>query len=312
VPLGTRDYFDFLAFMVRHGLSMATIFTILRQLFGEYFGRPRWQRVEIMDRIQWDLFRSYYDELKPDFSTFFLNSTAHLQHKFWRNMDPEVFDVKPSVEEQRECGDAILFGYQAMDRLLGKIVNSVDENTTIIFCTGLSQQACTIYDDFGGKKFYRPLDIGSLITLAGVVGSYEAAPVMSEQFHVRFMDAESAKSALDRLSSLKIGDRNVLDVSILDKDLFLGCKIFDQVDKDTIVTIESTEMTHPFFDLFYQAESTKSGMHHPDGMLWIRTPDKKHVHYDGRVSLRRVAPTVLSLLEIPIPDSMGGRSLFDT
>ena len=28
----------------------------------------------------------------------------------------------------------------------------------------------------------------------------------------------------------------------------------------------------PFFDLLYQIDLVKSGEHHPDGMMWIRTP----------------------------------------
>ena len=30
-----------------------------------------------------------------------------------------------------------------------------------------------------------------------------------------------------------------------------------------------------FFELFYQMDDLKSGMHDPDGMLWIRMPDKQ-------------------------------------
>jgi arylsulfatase A-like enzyme len=64
-----------------------------------------------------------------------------------------------------------------------------------------------------------------------------------------------------------------------------------------------------FFEVFHQAESLKSGMHHPDGMLWIRLPDRGHAVIEEKVSLLSVAPTVLSLLGMPIPAWMTGTSL---
>ncbi len=35
-------------------------------------------------------------------------------------MDPEKFRIKPSEQEQRDYGEAILFGYREMDKLIEK------------------------------------------------------------------------------------------------------------------------------------------------------------------------------------------------
>ena len=144
---------------------------INRQLMRERGGKFKWKRVAIMDRLQWDVFRWYYRKLKPDFSTFFLNSTAHLQHKYWRNMSPSLFDLKPSRKEQGEYQSAVPFGYEAMDTLLGEFMKLAGDKTTLIFCTGLSQQECTIYDASGGKHFYRPYDIEQVLKFAGVTAA---------------------------------------------------------------------------------------------------------------------------------------------
>jgi predicted AlkP superfamily phosphohydrolase/phosphomutase len=61
--------------------------------------------------------------------------------------------------------------------------------------------------------------------------------------------------------------------------------------------------------LFYQVESLKSGMHHPDGILWLRMPGVKPQVHEGRVSLRDVAPTLLSLFGIDKPSYMHGSVL---
>ena len=65
----------------------------------------------------------------------------------------------------------------------------------------------------------------------------------------------------------------------------------------------------PDFDVFYQADSLKSGIHHPDGLLWIRRPDRRHAVHAEKVPLVCVAPTVLRLLGLEPPASMRGEPL---
>jgi predicted AlkP superfamily phosphohydrolase/phosphomutase len=54
----------------------------------------------------------------------------------------------------------------------------------------------------------------------------------------------------------------------------------------------------PFDDLFYPVEAVRSGMHHPDGMLWIRRPDRGHKTVGRKVSLLEIAPTLLELMDV--------------
>src|SRR5207253_786601 len=90
VPLSKGDYARFLKFMALHGLSLRTVKSIAAQLWSERrAGKGRWKRATILDKLQRDLFLHYFKKLRPSFSTFFLNSTAHFQHAHWRNMDPE-------------------------------------------------------------------------------------------------------------------------------------------------------------------------------------------------------------------------------
>jgi len=130
VPLSRADYVKFLRFMLGHGLSASTAGAIAKQLLSERNGRYRWRRAAIMDRLQFDLFRAAYRRLRPHFSTFFLNSTAHLQHMYWRNLEPEAFTLKPRADEQGELASAILFGYQTMDRLVAEFRRLVGEDGT--------------------------------------------------------------------------------------------------------------------------------------------------------------------------------------
>src|SRR5690606_33211001 len=118
---GIGDVVRFVRFMVTHGLKPSTVAQILRQLGAERAkdGRLSWRRVALLDRLQFDVFRHYYRRYRPDFASFFVNSVAHLQHSYWRHMEPEAFTVRPGAAEMEIYGDAIRFGYRAMDKVLG-------------------------------------------------------------------------------------------------------------------------------------------------------------------------------------------------
>lgn len=294
----------FLRFLAGHGLSASTLLAIARQLASEVTGKYRWRRAAILDRLQWDVFHHYYRRIRPHFSTFFLNSTAHLQHKFWRNMDPGPFKIKPSAAEQAELRDAVLFGYREMDRLLGRFMKLAGGDATLIFCTALSQQPCLTYEDSGGKTFYRAHAIDRLLAFAGVDERYAYFPVMSEQFHLRFDGGSQASRAMRQLASLTVGGQPALAVSQEGAGLFAGCRIFSQLGPDAVLESGATGSRTGFFDLFYQAGGIKSGMHHPDGMLWIRGPDRSHSVAAEKVPLRAIAPTILRLLGVAAPDAM--------
>jgi len=301
VPLTTSDYLRFLRFIASHGLAPRSIGLILRQLIAERFGGDRWRRATLLDRLQWDVFRWYYRQLRPDLATFFLNSTAHYQHKFWRNMQPELFSVKPGPEEASKQ-HAIRFGYEQMDGIVGEVLELAAPDTTIVLCTALSQQPYLLAEASGGKRFYRPGSFDTFVSMLQLGGVREVAPVMSEQFHIFFSGEPEAITAEAQLGRMMLDGRRVMYCRRTGPDLFVGCTIFDAIPAGARVEFDGRSV--PFFDLFYQADSVKSGMHHPDGMLWIRTPARSHAVVSEKVPLRSVAPTILRIGGVPIPRSM--------
>jgi hypothetical protein len=311
VPLTPADYARFLTFMVTHGLSAGTVSAIAKQLLVERGGKYHWRRATLLDRLQYDVFQSCYRRVKPHFSTFFLNSTAHLQHAYWRNMDPEDFVIKPTPEEQTDFESAILYGYQAMDRLLQRFMELADHRTTVILSTALSQQPCLIYEEHGGKRFYRPRDFEKLLSFAGITVPHTCEPVMAEEFHVRCTNERDSARAEELLGALRVGDRPALRVHREQGGVFSGCAIHDQLPEDASLSSTMLGRSTPFFSLFYQPATVKSGMHHPDGVLWIRTPGRRHAVQQDKVSIRDIAPTVLGMFGIAAPAYMRGQALLD-
>lgn len=310
VPLSKGDYLRFLKFMLTHGLSLRTVRSIFSQLLSERrTGKGKWKRATILDKLQRDVFFHYFRKLRPAFSTFFLNSTAHFQHAHWRNMDPEPFKIKPTDTDQAEYQHAVRYGYEEMDRIVGEIVAAAPRDAVIVMATALSQQPCLIYEDIGGKTFYRLRTFEPLIEFAGITGCQKVEPVMSEEFHLRFANERDAADAAERLSALRIDGRPVMQVERRESNVFSGCIIYSQLEHDAVLEGGSNGKSIPFFRLFYQVESLKSGMHHPDGILWMRVPGIEPGVAAEKVSLRDVAPTILSMFGIEKPPYMTGRVL---
>lgn len=300
--LGPADYARFLKFMVSHGMSAKTTQAILSQLAAEKLkSGGKWRRAVLLDKLQFDVFRAVYTRHRPHFSTLFLNSTAHMQHAYWRNMDPEPFTVKPSEEDQEEYGGAVLFGYEEMDKLIGELLSLADDDTSIVFTSGLGQEPYLGEEDGGGRRFFRPHDFDAVTAFIGIDVPHHCTPVMSEEFQIHFESTEDMEASIPLVEGLMLGDEKVMTIR---RDasgaLSTGCRIFHVVDEDAVLVSASGEKKK-FHDLFYGTATTKSGKHHPDGVFWIRTPSKQHEVFPDRVSLRTVAPTMMTLLGLEPP-----------
>jgi hypothetical protein len=305
------DALRFLSFMARHGLTASTVMSVVRQLLGEVRDRStRWRRAMILDRLMLDVFLWRYRRSRSALSTYFSNSTAHFQHIYWRYFDPEPFSVKPTAEESRRYGDAVLSGYRNMDWMLGRMLDSIDDKTTLVLATALSQQPCLKYEDQGGKRSYRPRDFARFFDALGVEGVKRIEPVMTHQFHCEFSDERAAQAGMEKLLSLEYpGAGAVLTVFREGAKLFGGCRVSIAVPAGTTVDSALLQRSWRFDELFYLVDTVKSGMHDLDGMLWIRRPDRRHAVHPGTVPLVDVAPTLLEILGLPAPPAMEGRSL---
>jgi len=132
---------------------------------------------------------------------------------------------------------------------------------------------------------------------------------MSEEFHLRFGNERDAAAAAERLSALRVEGRQAMQVERRDTNVFSGCIIYSQLEHDALLEGGPNGRSTPFFRLFYQVESLKSGMHHPDGILWMRIPGSRPTLSRQKVSLLDLAPTILSMFGIEKPPYMTGSIL---
>lgn len=291
-----RDFARFGRFMLGHGLSAQSILAAIAQLAQERTNNVKWRRAMILDRLQWDLFRSIHRSVKPHFSTFFINSTAHFQHFHWREFEPELFGIQPSEQDLHAHRDTVLEGYLNMDRVVGQALAMTGRDDNLVLLTALGQQPMLTHEGDGGRQIFRHRDIARLLAFAGVSPGWSYAPVMSQQFLLHFESEDAAMVAAERIEALRLSNgRQPMWARREGVTLDAGCMIEQYPDDGIAVLSSATNEATGFFDLFYPLEALRSGKHHPDGAFWIKGPGIKPHRLAERVSLRAVAPSLAEL-----------------
>ena len=301
VSLTPMDHLKFAWFMLTHGLSIDTVASAARQLLTERKRSRKWARALILDQLQMDVFSHYWKKARPKFSTMFSNSTAHFQHFYWRSMEPEKFDVQPPEEERRVYEDAIRAGYINMDKLIGRTLKMAGPDTIVVFATALSQQPMLNWEETGGKLLNKTNDPAWLAAFAGVDAPFKVLPAMSGQYCLEFADDGAALAAADKLSRLTTEDGEMLlHARPTGEKVSIVCGIFRPIPGETKVRSPVSNET-PRFDQTFHPVGLRSGRHHPEGMLWVRTPDRRHEVIERKISLREIAPTMISLCGVEPP-----------
>ena len=293
-----KDMARFGWFMLRNGLTFSSIRAIMGQLLDERRDPgTSWRRASLLEHVQYDLFRRLNRRFGVRFATFFCNSTAHYQHYFWRNMEPERFQMQPPSKDHSTLRDAIQYGYQSMDRIVGRFLDDYPDSA-ILLSTGLSQKA---WDTT--KCTFRPRSFKKLLEFAGIPHeSVEVRPVMAEQFHVRCSSEEDARRAAEGLKGLITDHSPIMAVELNGDSVFAGCRATDATFLDSAVVRNGNSVEKSFVDLFYMVHSVRSGRHHPDGVLWIRDgKNGKHEINEEKVPLTVIAPAILNYFGVELP-----------
>ncbi|HEY2049822.1 MAG TPA: hypothetical protein VGH03_10795 [Caulobacteraceae bacterium] len=304
--LDGRAYFDFAGFWTTHGLSAHSVGGMVQQLFREARDRQEsWRRAVLLDKVQFDIFSHYWRQYRPDFASFFINSTAHFQHAYFHLLRPESFDGALGSAEDPAHKDAVLFGYREMDKLLGRFIELEKRGAMLIFATGLSQGP----NAGAGLIYYRPRSVEGLLQKLGVAPT-RLLPVMAHQYSAEFPDEASVESARETLDRVRYRGATVFDIYSAQqpRTLFFGVGLHGEMPHDAVVELgEPPDRAAGFYQLFYQIPHTKSGAHRPQSALWFKTG--AFADGDETVSILDVLPTLLDYygLEPPEEEAMPRR-----
>jgi hypothetical protein len=131
---------------------------------------------------------------------------------------------------------------------------------------------------------------------------------MAEQFWLEFSTHQQVEAAAAVLGAITVDGERAFSVKVEDTALFTGFFIRKKIAQDAVMVSPANGASIRFFELLYAIEGMKSGMHHQDGLLWIRDA-RITKSSNPRVALESVTPTILQLLGVGIPDHMKDPSL---
>lgn len=253
----------------------------------------------MLDQLEYDLFVHLNRRYSVEFATFFSNSTAHYQHFHWRDMEPELFDVPPDAHAHRSMRSAILYGYESMDRLMGRFMHD-NPNALLMFCTALSQQPWTDTTKVG----YRPRDFNAFLEFAQIPPqSVAIKPVMAQQFYIDCSSRVVADAVQHSLAELSVGEEPLMWTDRTGDSLLTGCRLHATEEALSNAIVRRYDgATAAFSDLFYKIHAMRSGRHHVDGALWVRNGG--HEIVPAKAALTQIAPTVLAHFSVPRPPYM--------
>jgi hypothetical protein len=294
--------------LLRLGLRGATLSRILRQLAAERFNPVlRWQRVALQPEVNFDFFKRLYRRYKPDFATFHTNHVAHYMHTYWKAMQPGIFPQETLPDEIRDYGHAIEYGYKGADDLLKRAMRLLDRDTVLVVASSMGQQPF-ISNLKKGKPIGQLRSLDSLIDIFGLKGRVRALSTMSDQFNLYADSAATKESLLANLRASYIDspDHPMFYLCVMEKCISVTLRHYDDVSGESLCVFPRSPYQHSLLyeDLVYETGKVKSGCHHPDGILLMYGAGIKRGARLGECTNLNIAPTLLSLLDVPIPSFM--------
>lgn len=297
------------------GLSAETALRITHQLMRERFSPElRWQRVALQPFINFDFFSRLYRQHQPDFATFHTNHVAHYQHTYWKPMQPEIFPQETSAEEIRFYGNAIEHGYRTADELIGRVLKLIDQETTLIVASSMGQKPF-ISELKKGRRIKQLRSLDQLLEILSVTGKAHALATMSDQFNIYSEDKNVTDFITTALQTAFVDtpDHPMFSVERFAENITATLKTYDEVNENSRSYFPhlNENNSYRYEDLVHNTGLVKSGCHDPKGMMILYGRDIKSGGQIDKCNTLDIAPTMLSLLKLPIPAVMEGRVLVE-
>jgi hypothetical protein len=312
---GLGDNIKTAASLFRLGLKPSTLFKIAGQLVMERT-KPdsRWKRVCLQPALNFDIFQEQYQSQRPDFATWHSNHAAHFMHHYWRAWDDTDFPVKSPADERRKYGEAVPYGYQLCDELLGKAMTMIDGDTVLVIASSMGQQPYISERYSEGKYVVRIKHIDKVLELIGRDGITDVVPTMVPQWNLTILDAARRAQVKGLFEAVVRRQAGTPDAAFAVQETHdqltitpLGlAKNHGPIEYEFTLP-NGKKSVHPLNELFEMDTPTvKQGMHHIDGILAFWGKQVQAGMLAPCTNLD-VAPTLLALLNVPIPAAMHGQ-----
>lgn len=251
----------FFLFLIFLRFSKISNFLLYVKLFFSSFN-CKWRKALFLDLLINDIHYSLFKKNKPDFSHFFLNGFAHIQHHYMfnsiitgkKNLNPKWYINQNSDPIK----DALLVYENILDNYLDK------KNIELVIATGLTQVP---YDR---TKFYYRLINHQLFFEKLEIKIEGVQELMSRDFYLIFKNAQDAKNALNKIKNISDeNDKNFFgDFQQMDNKLFVSF-IYDIEIKDQQIKHYKIKISE-----FVNFVALKNGMHSSKGFIYTSFSSK--------------------------------------
>jgi arylsulfatase A-like enzyme len=252
-----------------------------------------------------DVFLDRYRREGPAIAAVVFYGSDALSHAYWKFHEPEAYpDVSP--EDVRLYGDSIREYYRRFDQFLGRLMDAVGPDTTVVIVSDhgfhaahdqlLSVHTSALLDLAGGHDVFTAQAIGRKVYLTHRrAGTPEAA-------------ADVTRVAAT-LAGLRAGTSQLLDLTQTP-----GARL--TVELRRTATREPADAAisggaRPMRLDALLTRTTWSGSHDNAGILLARGPNIRQNLRGTDGHVLDVAPTLLTVLGYPVAADMDGRVLYE-
>jgi hypothetical protein len=308
--VGFREGLNYARKLHAHGAVKRSIGPILSYLASEKLLRPGfldyyWRKALIHLRLTSDVFAHLHSKMNPHFATFHVHLCDAISHRYWAFWEPEKFaNIPPDLVERFH--NVIPRAYQEVDRAIGRIAALADADTTLIIGSdhGFGPQQVAI--------FPYSLRVNEVLKVLNLENKVLPAQI-ARSTYLYFQDDDLRGQVKRDLMTVRLGNSDVQMFTVREEGNYLeilikGELLTDRIADDTRVDFGRWG-EHSFGMLFTKVGLHISGVHQPEAVLVLSGNAIKHGAQLQSPGIYDLAPTMLSLLGLPVGEDMDGRVL---
>lgn len=249
------------------------------KLFLTSFGK-NWRKALFLDLLLNDIYLSYYQKFKPNFSNLFLNGLAHIQHHYFFN-SAKVNDKKLSNPDWylKQKYDPLEEAYYIYDKILGNYLRL--KNCNFMLATGLSQIP---YDRI---KYYYKLINHKVFFDKFKIKHQNILVLMSRDFIISFKNTSDCLKALKIIENITDNNNKKLfgDLHAKKEELFVSFIYDKEIINQKIIIDNDNQIILKNFVNFV---ALKNGMHDEKGFVYY-----KYFEKDKKIRLENIKSEIL-------------------
>jgi hypothetical protein len=194
------------------------------------------------------------------------------------------------------------------------VLRTVGPDTTVVVASGLGQQPYVVEEFRGGRSVIRMQNVVQVLDLLGVGGRCRPYSVMAPQWNIQFDSPEVQRQAVRGLQAAYYMSpgRELFACTEVGNTICINIrqKLPRPIDWDADCVFPETGRAVKMRALCAEKDATpKQGYHEQAGVVIMAGPGVRAGAEVGECSTLDLAPTLLTLLGLPVPPYMKGRVL---